>query len=151
MRALAGDAVLLFVGARAVVRDDAGRILLIQRSDNGHWALPAGAMEVGESITDCARRETFEETGLVAAELVPFALHTGSRYTVTNHFGDTYQLFVTSFLVTSWSGELARVTDETIDAAFVDPATLPDPLSRSLAETLADLAEFERTGRFVVK
>ncbi len=151
LRALVGDRVLMFVGARTVVRDDAGRILLIQRSDNGHWAMPAGAMELGESIAQCAARELFEETGLVAQEVIPIAMHTGVDYTFTNMFGDTYQLFITVFLVPSWTGDLVRVTDETTDAGFFDPAHLPEPLFGTVAESLADLAEFEQTGRLVLK
>lgn len=37
-----------------------GRLLLDHRRDGG-WALFGGAMEVGESIEDCARREIREE------------------------------------------------------------------------------------------
>ena len=40
-----------------VVTDDEGAILLIQRSDNGNWALPGGALDPGESMTDAAVRE----------------------------------------------------------------------------------------------
>jgi ADP-ribose pyrophosphatase YjhB (NUDIX family) len=47
-----------------VVADDAGRILLICRTDNGNWALPGGAMELGESLAQAAVRETREETGV---------------------------------------------------------------------------------------
>lgn len=151
LRAIAGERVLMFVGARAVIRDDAGRVLLIKRSDNGHWSLPAGAMELGESITECAVREVFEETGLAAEEVEPYALYTGADYTNTNQWGHTYQLFVTAFRVPRWSGELVRVTDETTDAVFYDPAALPEPLSVTVREALADLATFEATGRLVVK
>jgi ADP-ribose pyrophosphatase YjhB (NUDIX family) len=38
-------------------------ILLMRRSDNGHWGLPGGFVEVGESIADATRREVAEETG----------------------------------------------------------------------------------------
>jgi ADP-ribose pyrophosphatase YjhB (NUDIX family) len=47
-----------------VVADDEGRILLIHRTDNDNWALPGGAMDLGESLPDAAIRETFEETGV---------------------------------------------------------------------------------------
>ena len=151
LRALAGDRTLLFVGARAVVRDDLGRILLIQRSDNGHWAMPAGAMELGESISDCAIREVWEETGLEATAVTPFAFYTGPDYTFTNMYRDTYQLFVVTFRVDAWSGQLQKATDETTDAGFFPVDALPAPLGSTTAETLADLAAFERHGRITLK
>lgn len=50
--------------ANVIVVDDDGRILLIRRTDNDNWALPGGAMDLGESLTDTAVRETAEETGV---------------------------------------------------------------------------------------
>jgi 8-oxo-dGTP pyrophosphatase MutT (NUDIX family) len=77
VRTSVGDAdTILFVGARGVILDEQQRILLIQRSDNHRWAIPAGAMELGESIEECAIREVWEETGLRATSLTPFAFHT---------------------------------------------------------------------------
>ncbi|MEH1016153.1 NUDIX domain-containing protein [Micromonospora sp. CPCC 206060] len=151
LRAIAGDRVLLFVGARAVLRDDAGRVLLIQRSDNGHWAMPAGAMELGESIMDCAVREVREETGLRALGVTPFAMYTGPDRINTNMFGHTYQLFTVAFRVNGYDGELLTSTDETTDARFCRPEEFPAPLSASVTETLADLAAFEQTGAMVLK
>jgi 8-oxo-dGTP pyrophosphatase MutT (NUDIX family) len=150
LRAAVGTEVLLFVGARSVVRDGDGRVLLIRRSDNGRWALPAGAMELGESISECAAREVYEETGLTVREATPFVLYSGARHTVTNMYGHTYQLHVTGFRVDAWDGELLRQTEETIDARFVTPDALPEPLSPSVPRTVADLATFERTGRLVL-
>jgi len=150
MRASAGDAAtLLFVGARGLVFDDAGRLLLIQRSDNHRWALPAGAMEVGESITDCAVREVWEETGLKATALTPFSLYTGPEHTYTNEWGHTYQHVVTTFRIDAWEGELQRVTDETVDARFFVREELPT--SPVLDEVLRDLATYERTGTMIVR
>jgi ADP-ribose pyrophosphatase YjhB (NUDIX family) len=151
LRALAGERTLLFVGARAVVRDDTGRMLLIRRADNGHWAVPAGAMELGESIADCAARELFEETGLRATALTPYALYTGPASTHTNMYGDTYQLFIVAFRIDAWSGELLTVTDETTDAGFYAPGEMPEPLAPSVRETLKDLSWYEDTGQLVLK
>ena len=53
IRTLAGaERTLIVIGARNIVRDDQGRVLLIKRSDNGYWAFPAGTMELGESISE---------------------------------------------------------------------------------------------------
>ena len=52
------------VTADAAIIDRQGRILLIQRSDNGRWALPGGALEVGEPPSQGVVREALEETGL---------------------------------------------------------------------------------------
>jgi 8-oxo-dGTP pyrophosphatase MutT (NUDIX family) len=151
LRALAGDRTLLFIGARGVIRDHGGRILLIKRADNGFWAMPGGAMELGESIGQCAIRETFEETGLAATEATPFALYTGPDYTYTNVFGDRYQLFLVAFLLTEWTGELLPDPEEATDAAFFHPERWPEPLSGSTLESLADLEAYERTGSLVLK
>ena len=152
LRALAGDdRPLLFIGARCVVVDEDDRVLLIRRADNGEWALPAGAMELGESIGECAARELFEETGLMATSLEPFAFYSGARFTGTNMYGHTYQVFSTAFWIRSWTGEAARVTDETTDATFYPFDRLPDGLARSVAETVDDFVGFRRTGRFVAK
>ena len=48
----------------AFVQNDAGQVLLIQRSDNGRWALPGGGHDVGEFISDTVVREVWEETGI---------------------------------------------------------------------------------------
>jgi len=42
-----------------------GKVLLIRRIDNGLWALPGGACDVGETPAEAAARETWEESGYV--------------------------------------------------------------------------------------
>jgi 8-oxo-dGTP diphosphatase len=57
----------LHVGAAALVERE-GCLLLLQRTFEpfaGHWNLPAGYVEPGESPEQAARREALEETGLV--------------------------------------------------------------------------------------
>jgi 8-oxo-dGTP pyrophosphatase MutT (NUDIX family) len=150
VRTSVGDTeTILFVGARGVILDDQNRLLLIQRSDNHRWAIPAGAMELGESMEECAIRETWEETGLRATSLTPFAFYT--NYTYTNGYGHTYQQILMSFRIHTWEGELLRQTDESVDAGFFPLDALPGPASFIIDETLADLASFEATGRMVLK
>jgi ADP-ribose pyrophosphatase YjhB (NUDIX family) len=47
-----------------VVTNDASEVLLIRRTDNDLWALPGGAVDIGESLPQAALRETREETGV---------------------------------------------------------------------------------------
>jgi ADP-ribose pyrophosphatase YjhB (NUDIX family) len=53
----------LATGDAAVIDDD-GRMLLIRRSDNGQWAMPGGALDVGETPAEGVQREALEETGV---------------------------------------------------------------------------------------
>lgn len=53
----------LSVGDAAVI-NDRGEILLIRRADNGKWAMPGGALEVGETPAEGVVREVLEETGV---------------------------------------------------------------------------------------
>jgi ADP-ribose pyrophosphatase YjhB (NUDIX family) len=58
------EAPLVGVGAVVV---EAGRVLLIRRGSaplKGHWSLPGGLLELGESLTEGVVREVREETGL---------------------------------------------------------------------------------------
>jgi len=53
-------------GVGAVVIAD-GRVLLIRRGAApraGHWSLPGGAQEIGETYAEACAREVREETGL---------------------------------------------------------------------------------------
>lgn len=47
-----------------VVTNESDEILLIRRSDNDNWAVPGGAIDLGESMSHAAIRETKEETGI---------------------------------------------------------------------------------------
>ncbi len=60
----------IVAGAAAVI-DREGKILLMRRTDNHLWAMPAGQMEVGESPAEAIVREAFEETGI---RCIPIAL-----------------------------------------------------------------------------
>ena len=55
--------------------DDEGRLLLQRRRDTGQWALPMGQMELGESPSACAVRETLEETGVLVRPGVQAEVH----------------------------------------------------------------------------
>ena len=52
------------VSVAGVVIDEDGRVLVIERRDNGHWESPGGILELGETFEEGVRREVLEETGV---------------------------------------------------------------------------------------
>jgi mutator protein MutT len=59
------------VGVGAVIVDE-GRVLLARRGNEpmkGHWTLPGGLLELGETLSDGVMREVREETGLTVEVL----------------------------------------------------------------------------------
>ncbi|MFI7130158.1 NUDIX hydrolase [Nonomuraea sp. NPDC050153] len=54
----------LVPSVNVIVTNASGDVLMIRRSDNDNWAVPGGAIDLGESIPAAAIRETFEETGI---------------------------------------------------------------------------------------
>ncbi|NBE99993.1 NUDIX domain-containing protein [Nonomuraea sp. KC401] len=54
----------LVPSVNVIVTNTAGDLLMIRRADNDNWAVPGGAIDLGESIPAAAVRETLEETGV---------------------------------------------------------------------------------------
>lgn len=54
----------LVPSVNVVVVNDSGELLMIRRSDNDNWAAPGGAIDLGESVSQAAIRETKEESGI---------------------------------------------------------------------------------------
>jgi ADP-ribose pyrophosphatase YjhB (NUDIX family) len=65
-----------------VIENDAGEILLIERSDNGNWALPGGAIDLGESMSQAGVRETKEETGIDCEILGVIGIYTDPKHII---------------------------------------------------------------------
>jgi len=65
-----------------VVTNDDGDILLIRRTDNNNWALPGGAIDLGESAAQAAIRETQEETGITPEITGLVGIYTDPRHVI---------------------------------------------------------------------
>jgi len=107
-----------------IIRD--GKILLGKRK-NSHgkesWCPPGGHLEFGESFQECARRETFEETGLIINDSI-------QGPTVNNIFVEDDKHYITVFMITkSVQGEAyVAEPDKCEEWQWFTPEHLPKPL-----------------------
>ncbi len=119
--------------ASAVIRDDQGRFLLVQRGHHpakGLWSLPGGSVEPGESLQETARREVFEETGL---EISPGA----EVWRVSVELAEGLMYDVHAFEAVITGGVLAAA-DDAAAVAWVAPEDLHTlDLTPQLGEFLA--------------
>ncbi|MEU8436069.1 NUDIX domain-containing protein [Streptomyces sp. NPDC029216] len=106
-----------------VALDDAGRILLIHRTDNGLWALPGGGVDTGESVAEAAVRETREETGFDVEVTGLIGLYTNPRHVIAYDDGEVRQQFSICFSARIVGGA-RRTSSESREVAFLDPGDL---------------------------
>ncbi|MFK8908847.1 NUDIX domain-containing protein [Streptomyces sp. YS-3] len=111
----------MVVAASAVVTDDQGRVLLQLRRDNGLWALPGGAMDIGDSLPGTAVREVKEETGLDVEITGLVGTYTDPRHVIEYSDGEVRRQFAVVFTARVVGGELA-LSDESTELRYVDPA-----------------------------
>lgn len=123
------------VGVAVIIIRD-GCVLLGERigAHGAHtWATPGGHLEWGESIEDCAIRETFEETGLTVSGL--------KKVSFTNDvFSTEDKHYVTLFLQASEvAGEAAvKEPNKCKQWRWFEFDKLPEPLFLPLTNLLND-------------
>ncbi|MFB7668901.1 NUDIX domain-containing protein [Kitasatospora sp. NPDC056138] len=128
----------LVPAASVVVVDDAGRLLLQRRTDNGMWALPGGKMELGESLADCGVRETLEETGIHIEIDGIVGTYTSPAHVFAYDDGEVRQEFSICLLGRPTGGEL-RVSDESLEVAWFTPAETDGlPMVPSIRKRISD-------------
>lgn len=123
LRQKVGNDYLLMPCAAVLVRDDAGRVLLVRHVE-GRWQLPGGAIDPDESPADAARRECREEAS-VDVELGRLAgVYGGPDYRVTYANGDEVGVVSVVFEAEIVSGTPRPGDDETQDVGWFAPAEL---------------------------
>jgi ADP-ribose pyrophosphatase YjhB (NUDIX family) len=129
----APKATSLVPSVNVVVVNDAGEILLIQRSDNGNWAVPGGGIDLGESLTDAAIRETREESGVDCRISGIVGIYSDPRHVILyTSNGEVRQEFSVVLTATVVGGELAP-SSESSQVRWVPAGDLGGyPMDRSM-------------------
>jgi ADP-ribose pyrophosphatase YjhB (NUDIX family) len=98
----------LVPAASAVVVDQAGKLILQRRADNDLWALPGGAMEIGESVAEAVVREVREETGLDVRPEYVIGVYTDPAHVFAYDDGEVRQEYSVCIAAT-WSADRFRL------------------------------------------
>ena len=96
------------------------------------WTLPGGKLEDNETITEAAKREVLEETGLKVHILDCIGLYQLPEW--PKKFGKSVALFIAE----STGGELKTNLQKVVDIGFYNPNKLPEPFMWWIRKRLSD-------------
>lgn len=149
LRKIVGNRIILIPGARVVVHDRRGRVLLELRKDFRKWGLPGGHGEIGDDIATTAMREVYEETGLRIARPEPFGIASDpKRETITFPNGDRTQNVAVLFHARKPAGTPRHDPSETLEIDWFAPDELPKDILPNGLRTLKAYWRFKKTGKF---
>lgn len=112
------------VGCDVFVLNHNHELLLIQRADNGLWALPGGCHDLGETPQECAERECREETGYDVVVTDLLGVYSSNRYEYLTYpwkENEFCHLLFRARLV----GGSSKTSIETLNVAWFAESSLP--------------------------
>jgi ADP-ribose pyrophosphatase YjhB (NUDIX family) len=120
----APEANSLVPSVNVVVTNADGDVLLIRRSDNQNWAVPGGAIDLGESMAQAAVRETKEETGIDCSITGLVGIYTDPKHVILyTSNGEARQEFSILLTTHATGGALTR-SDESSEVRWVPRESL---------------------------
>ncbi|MFJ6568709.1 NUDIX domain-containing protein [Streptomyces sp. NPDC091292] len=114
--------------ASVFVQDEDGRLLLLQRVDNGLWTIPTGGVKKGETVGQAGVRECHEETGLEVEVTGLVGVFSTPDHVIVYWHGDRVdevrQPINICLRARVTGGEIAPEPSEAEEVRWVDPADL---------------------------
>lgn len=129
LRKIIGTRPIIMAGACTILMNELGQILLQQRKDNGLWGLPGGSLERCESMEEVARRELYEETGLIAHKIKLLNIFSGMDLYYKYPHGDEVYNVVAAYVCRDYEGELRPEEEEVESLHFFKIEHIPADIS----------------------
>ena len=118
LRKIVGHRTLIQCTASIICVNEQGQILLGKRTDNHQWGYAGGSVEIDEKVEDAARREFFEETGLIADDIKFFMINSGPEAHYIYPNGDEVSNIEIIYICRKFHGELKRQESEMDELKF---------------------------------
>lgn len=145
LRKVVGHAPLLQCAGSVIIENKKGEILLGKRTDNHKWGYAGGSIELNETVEECAKRELFEETGLIADELEFFMVNSGPEVHYIYPNGDEVYNVEIIYLCRKYHGTLKRQEEEVEELCFFALADIPAEISDPIAPVVRKYIEMRKT------
>ena len=121
LRKIVGHRTLIQCSGSILIENEKGELLLGKRTDNHLWGYAGGSIELGETIEDCAKRELYEEMGLVADDLELFMVNSGPEAHYVYPNGDEVDNVEIIYLCKKYHGVPRRQEEEVEELRFFKP------------------------------
>lgn len=147
LRKLIGTRPIIMCGANVILLNSQDQILLHHRVDKDWWGLPGGAMELGESLEQTARREVLEEVGLTCGKLKLFNVYSGEELYYKYPSGNEVYNVTATYICKDYTGTINVDKTEGRDARFFSlnevPVNLTSTIKGSVEEFISRFEELK--------
>ena len=139
IRKLIGHAPMLIPHAVVILFNEENKVLFEIRADDGYLDFPGGSVDMAEEVIETAKRELYEETGLIADELALFDVYSGpiTKYTYFNQ--DVIYGVDTFYVCKKYHGELKPQKEEVKELLFLDVNSINGKLSPRNKKVIEDI------------
>ncbi|MFQ3544472.1 NUDIX hydrolase [Halobacillus rhizosphaerae] len=144
LRQYVGHKPIILPGSVVIMTNEQNEVLLQKRRE-GHWGLPGGLMDLAESFEEVAKREVYEETGLIVENLKLLNVFSGAGYYVKVPNGDELYSATAVYYTNDVHGDLVIDYNESEKMQYFSLNHLPNELSdehRGFIEQYIDFKDF---------
>ena len=129
LRQFVGHEPILTAGVGLFVFNNNNQILMQLRTDYNQWGFPGGAMELGESFEETAKRELKEETNLEIVDLTMLKILSGKDTYREYPNGDKLYDITAIFVINKYTGKLKVNDNESKEFGWFDINKLPNNIT----------------------
>ena len=127
-----------------IITKSKGKWVFCKHWERETYEVPGGHREEEENIEDTARRELYEETGLIADELHLWRVFSGPQTHYVYPNGDEVSNIDLVFVCRKYHGEMKRQESEVAELKFFDLDEIPENISPPIAQALREYVQMRK-------
>lgn len=138
LRKFVGHRPVMQCAASMIVYNNEKGVLLQRRKDNDLWCYHGGAVELGEQVEETAKRELFEETGLIASSFSLLGVYSGQDQYYKYPNNDEVFIIDVVYICREFLGEINQENSEVSELKWFQlneiPSNIMPPIKNPMKE-----------------